>query len=108
MFCLAVLGFRVKHAGGFDFAGSLGIQKAAPLFYARLRSSLCVETRGGSSYHCTIKAVQRSAGFQTRRVADFQIGGASGCPTPSAVGNPRHSGLGGLRYAKSVRVIERT
>jgi hypothetical protein len=41
---------------------------------------------------------QRSAGFQTCRVADFQIGRVSRWRKVCGLGNPRYSRLGSLRY----------
>ena len=54
---------------------------------------------------------RRSAtGFQTCRIADFQVGSACGVrtlaawPTASGFGNPRHRRLGNLRYKFASRV----
>jgi hypothetical protein len=43
-------------------------------------------------------AVRRSAGFQTCRIADFQIGRVSRWRGVCGFGNPRYSRLGSLRY----------
>jgi hypothetical protein len=51
-------------------------------------------------------ARNRSAGFQTCCIADFQIGWAFDCRAPGRFGNRRYSRLGSLRYRPAVPARE--